>query len=141
MPLSRDTIVAWTASLAALFSVASCGRGSMQISNEQIKNHAFLECMDEDDYFPTHLVGKGKQILVRLAERIEQEKPADVAALYVLTNAATNEFNELAAEFYESNSDIDTFAAECIAGDFAFIAEAYGFADADVEELIATRDW
>ena len=141
MPLSRDTIVAWTTTLAALLSVAGCGRASMAISNEQVNNHAFLQCLYGDDYFPKHLVDRGKQILVRLAERIEQEKPADVAALYVLTHAATDEFNELAAEFYESNSDIDTFAAECIAEEFVFIAEAYEIADADLEELIATRDW
>ena len=79
MPLSRDTIAAWTTSLAALFSVASCGRGSMPTSNE------------------------------------------------------------LAEEFYESDSEIETAARECIAGDFAFIAEANGFADADLEELVATQ--
>jgi len=28
-----------------------------------------------------------------------------------------------------------------IAEDFWFVASAYGFTDADVEELIATRDW
>jgi len=97
--------------------------------------------MYRDDSFPKHLVDEGKQILVRLAERIEQDKPADVAALYVLTHAATDEFNELGEEFYERDSEIETSAAECIADDFAFIAEAYGFADADLEELIATRDW
>ena len=113
----------------------------MAISNEQVNNHAFLQCMYEDDYFPKHLVDKGKQILVRLAERIENEKPADVAALYVLTHAATNEFNDLDEELYEADSEIETAARECIAEDFAFIAEAYGFADADLEELIATRDW
>ncbi|HEY3519324.1 MAG TPA: DUF5713 family protein [Gammaproteobacteria bacterium] len=113
----------------------------MSISNEQINNHAFLHCMYEDDYFPKHLVDKGKQILVRLAERIEKEKPADVAALYELTHAATDEFNELAEEFYEADSEIETAARECIAEDFVFIAEVYGFADADGEELIATRDW
>jgi len=32
-------------------------------------------------------------------------------------------------------------AREEIAEDFWFVANAYGFADADVEELIAARDW
>lgn len=32
-------------------------------------------------------------------------------------------------------------AREEIAEDFAYVARAYGFADADVEELIATREW
>jgi hypothetical protein len=84
---------------------------------------------------------KGKQILVRLCGRIEKEKPADEAALYVLTHAATNDFNDLAEEFFEADSEIETGARECIASDFDFIAKAYGFANADVEKLIATRDW
>ncbi len=32
-------------------------------------------------------------------------------------------------------------AREVIGADFAFVAAAYGFADADGEELIAPRDW
>jgi len=138
MLLSRDAIVAWTANAVGLFTVAGCSEVS--ISNAQVNNHAFLRCMGDDDY-PKHLVDKGRQILVRLAARIEDEKPADVAALYELTHAATDEFNDLGEELYEANSEIETIAAECIAEDFVFIAEAYGFADADLEELIATRDW
>ena len=114
---------------------------SIAISNEQIDRHAFLQCMDEDEYFPKNLVDKGKQILLRLSERIEREKPADETALYALTHAATNQFNDLAEEFFDADSEIETAAAECIALDFDFIAKAYGFENADLEELIATRDW
>jgi len=138
MLLGRGAIVALTVSVVGLFSIAGCSRVS--ISNAQVNNHAFLRCMHDDDY-PKHLVDKGRQILVRLAARIEDERPADVAALYVLTHAATEEFNGLGEELYAADSEIETIAAECIAEDFAFIAEAYGFADADLEELIATRDW
>jgi hypothetical protein len=67
--------------------------------------------------------------------------PADEAALYELTHAATEQFNDLAEQFYDANSEIETVAAECIALDFEFIARAYGFENADLEELIATRDW
>lgn len=38
-------------------------------------------------------------------------------------------------------SEIETVAREAIAEDFWRVASAYGFADADAEELIATRDW
>jgi hypothetical protein len=130
-------------SLATLAAVTGCAReppGS-ELANEQIKSHAFLQCMYQDAYFPKHLVDKGKQILVRLCERIENEKPADEAALYVLTHAATNDFNDLAEEFIEADSEMETGARECIASDFDFIAKAYGFANADMEELIGTRDW
>jgi hypothetical protein len=42
---------------------------------------------------------------------------------------------------FGKKSEIETAAREAIAHDFDVIAGAYGFADADIEELIATRDW
>jgi Family of unknown function (DUF5713) len=62
-------------------------------------------------------------------------------ALYVLTNAATEEFNALQADFEAAGSEIETVARDEIATDFGFIAVAYGFADADLEALVASRDW
>jgi hypothetical protein len=47
----------------------------------------------------------------------------------------------LQEEFYENDSEIETNARECIGADFDFVAKSYGFEDADMEELIATRDW
>jgi hypothetical protein len=45
--------------------------------------------MYSDEYYPDHVVDKGKAILLRLYERIETEHPGDLPALYALTNAAT----------------------------------------------------
>ncbi len=97
--------------------------------------------MYRDSYFPNHLVDKGKRILLQLCEAIEANPPADESALYALTHAATNQFNELAEEFNENDSEIETAARDCIATDMGFIATAYGFPQADLEELVATRDW
>ncbi|MEV4562135.1 DUF5713 family protein [Nonomuraea sp. NPDC049419] len=113
----------------------------MPPTNPQTAGHAFFKGMYEDGYYPDHVVDKGRQILLRLCERIEDERPADLAALYVLTHAATEEFNELEAEFDAAGSEIETVAREVIAEDFWFVASAYGFEDADAEELIATREW
>lgn len=113
----------------------------MSISNEKAASRPFLEVLYEDDYFPDHVLDKGRAVLVALCERIEAERPADLAALYALTQAATEEFNALEAEFEAAGSEIETVAREEIGGDFWFIAQAYGFDDADVEELIATREW
>ncbi|WP_353940274.1 DUF5713 family protein [Streptomyces sp. HUAS MG91] len=113
----------------------------MPITNERAAGHAFLRPLYADTYFPDHVVDKGREILVRLCERIEAEQPSDLAALYVLTHAATEEFNLLEAEFEASGSEIETVAREEIAEDFWFVASAYGFTEADAEELIATRDW
>lgn len=101
----------------------------------------FLQPLYADTYFPHHIVDKAKAILTRLCERIEAEQPSDLADLYVLTQVATEEFNHLEVEFEAAGSEIETVAREEIAEDFWFVASSYGFTDADVEELIATRNW
>lgn len=111
------------------------------LKNEKVKIHAFLEGMYEDTYFPTSCVDKGKQILVDLCLQIEQTQPKSLEELYELTHLATDKFNDLQEDFDENGSEIETVARDCIGMDFEFIAMAYGFEDADVEELIATRDW
>jgi hypothetical protein len=113
----------------------------MPITNQRAAQHPFLRHLYADSYFPDHVVDQGRTILVRLCERIEAEHPSDLAALYLLTQAATEEFNLLQDEFEAAGSEIETVAREWIAEDFWFVASAYGFTDADAEELIATRDW
>ncbi|MFB7588912.1 DUF5713 family protein [Streptomyces sp. NPDC056169] len=113
----------------------------MPITNQQVAGHALLRPLYADSYFPDHVVDRGRAILLRLCERIEAERPSELAALYVLTRAATEEFNLLEAEFEAAGSEIETVAREAIAEDFWAVASAYGFADADVEELIGGRDW
>ncbi|TYK43848.1 DUF5713 family protein [Actinomadura decatromicini] len=113
----------------------------MPFKNQQIADHAFLQKMFEDDYYPDHLVAKARSILQRLCERIEAENPADLPALYTLTQAATEEINVLTEEFYEADSEIETVARDFLAEDFWFIATAYDFPNADLEELVANRDW
>ncbi len=113
----------------------------MSLTNEQVANHPFLQDMFDDGYFPNPLVEEGKQILLKLCADIEAAKPADLEALYALTHDATEAFNELDGKFQEAGSEIETAARDCIGTEFAFIAKAYGFQDADIEELIAPRDW
>ncbi len=110
------------------------------IENKEILAHTFLREMNDDDYFPAAQVEKSQQILLNLCEAIEVQKPASLDSLYVLTHAATEEFNRLGEELEERGSELETAARENIGADFEFIAKAYGF-EADVEELIATRDW
>ena len=112
----------------------------MKLTNSNIKNYSFLEKMSKDDYFPKFLVEKGKDILINLCNEIETEKPKNLKELYVLTQKATNKFNTLQEAFYKNESEIETAARENIGMDFEFISKSYGF-DADIEELIATRDW
>ena len=86
----------------------------MPITNDRLRNYPFLKEMYGDAYFPTFLVDKGKAILVRLCEAIETEKPADDESFLRLTHAATDEFNALAGEFEENDSELETGAREAI---------------------------
>ncbi len=113
----------------------------MNLSNTTMASYAFLKDMYRDTYFPADLVKKAESILIDLCREIEKSSPSNLSELYALTHAATDKFNDLQEEFYERDSEIETAAREAIAEDFANIAKAYGFAEADVEELIATRDW
>jgi hypothetical protein len=113
----------------------------MPISNQKVTEYQFLRGLYGSDYYPDHVVDRGREVLLRLCERIETERPVDLPALYTLTHAATEEFNDLQDAFEEADSEIETVAREEIADDFLFVACAYGFTDADVEELIAPRDW
>ena len=125
------------------FLVISCNTNIMkqkELKNEAVKNYPFLEEMYEDSYFPNPLVDKGKEILIDLCQSIEETSPKNLEELYKLSHSATDKFNDLAEEFDEQESEIETAARECIAVDFEFISKSYGF-EADVEELIATRDW
>jgi hypothetical protein len=117
------------------------GRLAMPVENAQVRTRQFLRGMYSDGYFPDPVVDKGKAILLRLCERIEADRPVDLAALYALTSVATEEFNLLQDDFEAAESEIETVASDVIARDFRFIASAYGFTDADAEELIADRDW
>ena len=113
----------------------------MPIANTTMADYAFLAELYEDDFFPDHVVDKGKAVLVRLCERLEADRPADLNALYVLTQAAAAEFNDLEAEFEAADSEIETVAREEICGDVYNIAVAYGFADADHEMLTHNRNF
>ncbi|WP_018353575.1 DUF5713 family protein [Longispora albida] len=113
----------------------------MTITNQKVLDHEFLKQLSGDDYFPGHLLDEGREILQRLCARIEAGKPASLEALYALTHAATDEFNDLDEELHDAGSEIETIAREVIADDFWFIAKTYGFDNADIEQLIMNRDW
>ncbi|SCK15106.1 hypothetical protein B046DRAFT_01429 [Streptomyces sp. LamerLS-316] len=114
---------------------------NVAIANRRMAEYGFLRGLYRDTYFPDHVVDLGREVLTRLCERIEADQPADLAALYVLTHAATEEFNDLEGEFEAAGCEIETVAREVIAEDFWAVATAYGFAEADIEELIAPREW
>lgn len=115
--------------------------GIHMIKNKAINEHIFLEDMYKDQYYPRYLVDKLKQILLNVCIGIEQNNPKNLEQLYALTHQATEEINDLQQAFDDADSEIETVARESLGADFHFIAQAYDFKDADIEELISPRDW
>lgn len=111
-----------------------------ELTNETVREYSFLAGMYGDSYFPKVAVDQVRNVLVKLCFAIENEQPKDLEALYRLTHASTEEINDLQAVFDANGSELETVAREVIALDIDFIARAYGF-EADLEELIAPRDW
>ena len=109
--------------------------------SDLMQGYDFLKDRYDDSYFPEDLVKKIEGVLRALCVELERRRPNSLEELYLITHSATNKINELQSEFYERGSDIETGAREAIAEDFSAIARAYGFANADPEELIATREW
>jgi hypothetical protein len=138
LPSTRTFLLVLLVSCVARTSPSAMDQNTL--SNERVRTYAFLVRMAGDDYFPDHLVEKSRGILVELCHTIERAKPNDLEGLYTHTHRATEAFNALQAEFEAADSELETVARENIGADIAFIAEAYGY-DADVEELIAPREW
>ncbi len=112
-----------------------------ELTNESLKTYSFLNEMFKDPFFPDFLVEKCKSILLDLCIDIETSKPKSLDELYELTHASTERLNDLEEEFYEHESEIETAARECLTLDIEAIAKAYGYKDADLEELVAPREW
>lgn len=110
------------------------------LQNPVMRSRKILADMYADEYFPNHLVDECKGIMLQVCHRIEMEKPSDLDALYAITHEATERLNGLQEAFEENDSELETGAREALGEEFDVIAKAYGF-EADVEELIAPREW
>jgi len=111
-----------------------------ELNNEILRDYKFLKGLYNDSYFPPFLLDKCKSILIDLCFKIENNQTTNLDELYKFSHASTERINDLENEFYNNGSEIETGAREIIAEDFNFISITYGF-DADIEELIATRNW
>lgn len=113
----------------------------MNAGNLKIDRTRLLEGMYRDGYFPNAVVDKVRDVILEACREIEDEKPATKEEVYVITCRATEKINDLQDEFEENESEIETVARDDIATTLEYVAKTYGFPDADLEELVATRDW
>ena len=111
------------------------------LGNEKLKNYSFAAGLYSDQLFPDFLADKCKNILIELCWIIEKDNPQSLQELYELTNYATEKINYLQDEIGKNGAEIETSARETLAENFEAIANAYGFENADIEELIADREW
>ena len=139
----------WTSLIFTFCTILFVGCGPAEVpsnmvqstlKNQAMQERSMLADMYDDPYFPEHVVDQCKAVLVEMCHRIETEQPKDLESLYMITHQATERLNGLQDVFEENDSEMETGARESLGMEFDFIAKAYGF-DADVEELIAPREW
>nr|WP_276569525.1 DUF5713 family protein [Lysinibacillus sphaericus] len=99
----------------------------------------YLEDMYEDSFFPSFLVDKIKLHIVHLVHFIE-ENTYTVEEIQGKLDEMTIAINELQNEFYENDSEIETFARDSIGLTVERILQYFEI-DIDIEEALRERDW
>ncbi|WP_338062405.1 DUF5713 family protein [Sporosarcina limicola] len=99
----------------------------------------YLKDMYIDGYYPNFLVDKVKAELVKVVEFLEQGNQ-DVEEIQSKLDFAIHAINDLAVEFDENDSEIETVARESIAQTVEDILAFFGI-EIDTEEAIRERDW
>ncbi|MCR8656616.1 DUF5713 family protein [Paenibacillus sp. T3-5-0-4] len=99
----------------------------------------YLKDMYIDGYYPNFLVDKVKAELVKVVEFLEQGNQ-DIEEIQSKLDFAIHAINDLAEEFDENDSEIETVARESIAQTVEDILAFFDI-EIDTEEAIRERDW
>ncbi|MGO4372377.1 DUF5713 family protein [Paenibacillus sp. MCAF20] len=92
-----------------------------------------------DRYFPDFLVDKVKAELVKVVGFLEQGNQ-NIEEIQAELDLAIHAINDLAEEFDENDSEIETVARESIAQTVVDILAFFDI-EIDIEEAIRERDW
>ncbi|UKS31091.1 DUF5713 family protein [Paenibacillus sp. HWE-109] len=95
--------------------------------------------MYNDTYYPNFLVDKIKAELVKVVEFLEQGNQ-DIEEIQSKLDFAIHAINDMAEEFDENDSEIETVARESIAQTVEDILAFFGI-EIDTEVAIRERDW
>ena len=99
----------------------------------------YLKEMYEDNYFPTFLVDKLRDIIKETVGFLENGNNSKVHVQKELDRMVLK-MNEVQEEFEENGSEIETVARETIADTLEQILK-YFEVEIDIEEAIRERDW
>lgn len=110
-----------------------------QTATDTIKPIEYLKDMYIDRYFPNFLVDKVKAELVKVVGFLEQGNQ-NIEEIQAELDLAIHSINDLAEEFDENDSEIETVARESIAQTVVDILAFFGI-EIDIEEAIRERDW
>ncbi|MNI68360.1 hypothetical protein D3C73_1240480 [compost metagenome] len=99
----------------------------------------YLKVMYNDRYFPNFLVDKVKAELVKVVEFLEQGNQ-DIEEIQSKFDLAIHAINDLAVEFDENDSEIETVARESIAQTVEDVLAFFSI-EIDTEVAIRERDW
>lgn len=99
----------------------------------------YLSDMYEDSYYPTFLVNKIKENIMKVVHFIE-EGHHTIEEVQEKLDEMTVAINELQDEFYEHDSEIETVARDSIAITVEEILQYFEI-DIDIEEAVRERDW
>lgn len=105
-----------------------------------MKNYAFLKDMYADQYFPKFLVDKIRTVLLEICDYIEKNNSLTKEQETEFIDKSIKKINDLASEFDENDSEIETVAREAILEDIKEIIKHYNLTF-DFEEATADRDW
>ncbi|MFD2116612.1 DUF5713 family protein [Paenibacillus yanchengensis] len=103
------------------------------------KDIAYVVDMYNDTYYPVFLVDKVKAEIEKVVQFLESGSHT-ITAIQEKFDVMTNAINDLAEEFDEHDSEIETVARESIGDTVDNILRVYGIA-IDVETAIQERDW
>ncbi|MBG9987795.1 hypothetical protein HZY88_02230 [Aerococcaceae bacterium DSM 111176] len=103
------------------------------------QEHELLEDMYRDDYYPKFLVDKIRSLIENVIVYLEQSE-TDLVKIQEKFDEMTLGINDLAAEFDENDSDLETNARESIGESVRHILNWFDI-DIDIEEAIREREW
>ncbi|HEY4578601.1 MAG TPA: DUF5713 family protein [Savagea sp.] len=99
----------------------------------------YVEDMYRDDYYPTVLVDRVKNLLEQV-EAVLKTGETDEQLIQQAFDQAVMGINDLAEAFDEQGSEIETVARESIAETVFQMIDEYNI-QTDIEELLRERDW